>query len=472
MVAFSAFVLCASLGAAPQVELLEFYTDRCPHCKAMEPTISRLRAEGVSIRKLNADQETQKSETLQIKAVPTLLLFVDGQEVDRWEGVASYERLKQWMGRHATDHPEPSSVRMPTQVRQTASTRDARTSVPAGKPAAFPSGSRDPLPRPRGVANSAPLSQEELAPAIARALAATVRLKIDDPTGTSKGSGTIIDQRGDDALILTCGHIFRDSNGKGAITVDLFLPNGDSRQVPGRLLDFDLSRDLALVTIRAESELAVARVARPKERFTAGDAVYSVGCDRGDVPRVFASEITAIGQYYGPPNITARGEPAIGRSGGGLFNEDGVLIGVCNFASPSDRTGIYAAIESVHGQLARAQLHSLFEEPAPQQVAEETSERKAAVAGSDPSTGERPTTSRAAQEAVASRTRAANPVASQDPAEVAAIVAGQSPEGDDEVEAIVVLPAQKNGRTRAEVLHIRRLDPSTLDRLRSQSGSR
>ena len=38
----------------------------------------------------------------------------------------------------------------------------------------------------------------------------------------SLGTGTVIDCRQGEALILTCGHIFRDSAGKGRIEVDLF----------------------------------------------------------------------------------------------------------------------------------------------------------------------------------------------------------------------------------------------------------
>ena len=48
-----------------------------------------------------------------------------------------------------------------------------------------------------------------------------MRLRIDDADGHSVGSGTIIDTRSGEALVLTCGHIFRDSQGKGKITIDL-----------------------------------------------------------------------------------------------------------------------------------------------------------------------------------------------------------------------------------------------------------
>ncbi len=79
-------------------------------------------------------------------------------------------------------------------------------------------------------------------------VAATVRLRIKDSSGQSSGSGTIIDARRGEALILTCGHLFRDSQGKGPIEVDLSGPGGPER-LPGRLIHYDLQRDLALVAI-------------------------------------------------------------------------------------------------------------------------------------------------------------------------------------------------------------------------------
>ena len=61
----------------------------------------------------------------------------------------------------------------------------------------------------------------------------SVRLNIADPAGSSYGSGTIIDARQGEALVLTCGHIFRDSKGQGTITVDLFGA-GAAQKLPGR----------------------------------------------------------------------------------------------------------------------------------------------------------------------------------------------------------------------------------------------
>jgi S1-C subfamily serine protease len=49
-----------------------------------------------------------------------------------------------------------------------------------------------------------------------------------------------------------------------------------------------------------------------------------------------------------------------GRSGGGLFNEQGELIGVCNAAAVEVDEGIYTALETIHWQIAAVDLEHLF----------------------------------------------------------------------------------------------------------------
>ena len=106
-------------------------------------------------------------------------------------------------------------------------------------------------------------------PLDAKLIAASVRLRIEDPNGNSCGSGTIIDARGGDALILTCGHIFRDSQGKGKIDVDLFGPYAGQRVI-GQLISYDLKRDVGLVFISPRPDsggsIGPARLPGPQRR--------------------------------------------------------------------------------------------------------------------------------------------------------------------------------------------------------------
>ncbi|HND52923.1 MAG TPA: trypsin-like peptidase domain-containing protein [Pirellulaceae bacterium] len=204
------------------------------------------------------------------------------------------------------------------------------------------------------VMNGAAAQAAPPATALARAaLAATVRLRVEDvegQPGQSIATGTIIDAHGDEALVLTCGHVFRESGGKGRIWVDLFAP-GAGQPVAGELIDFDLYRDIAVVAIRPGMKVAPVAVATAAQTIAVGQSVFSIGCNHGDKPTVVPSSLTGIQRYDGPPNIVVAGAPVDGRSGGGLFSSDGRLIGVCNAADFADDEGIYAALGSVHWQL-------------------------------------------------------------------------------------------------------------------------
>lgn len=199
-------------------------------------------------------------------------------------------------------------------------------------------------------------------------IAATVRLRVEDAQGHSCGTGTIIDCRHGEALILTCGHLFRDSKGKGKIEVDLFGPNPVTR-VAGSLVayeEYDDKHDIpdvGLVRISAPFPLAVATVAPPEYPIRVGQPIATVGCNNGDDPTVRRTQVTALGKYGGPANVEVADLPVVGRSGGGLFTNDGFVIGVCNAADPTDREGLYAALSSIVAELDRLGLSFVYRNP-------------------------------------------------------------------------------------------------------------
>ena len=194
----------------------------------------------------------------------------------------------------------------------------------------------------------------------AHLMAATVRLRIEDADGHSCGSGTIIDTRGGKALILTCGHIFRDSGGKGKIEVDLFGPTPAER-VPGNLVAWDEKRDVGLLWIKTPGPVEVARVAPPSYQVSPGDEVVNAGCNNGDDPTARHSRVASLDKFMGPPNLQVGGLPVQGRSGGGLFSDEGLVIGVCNAADPQDNEGLYAALGSLYAELDEADLSHVYQ---------------------------------------------------------------------------------------------------------------
>jgi S1-C subfamily serine protease len=204
-----------------------------------------------------------------------------------------------------------------------------------------------------------PSESSSISPSEQQALEATVRLKIVDEQGHSYGTGTIIDVHEDEALVLTCGHIFRDSRGKGDIICDLFV-NGDATGIPGKLIGYNLRRDVGLVSIRPGIRVSPVQVGGSGRQPKDGDAVFAVGCDHGKDPTILRNSIRAVNRYHGPANLVVGGRPVDGRSGGGLFTREGILIGVCNAADQEANEGLYAALGPIHAELDQAGLGFIY----------------------------------------------------------------------------------------------------------------
>jgi hypothetical protein len=129
------------------------------------------------------------------------------------------------------------------------------------------------------------------------------------------------------------------------------------------VLSYDLDRDVALLSIRPTQPVTVAPVAPPRTNVQRGDRAASVGCNNGQDPTLLATRITWLDRYQGPPNIEASGAPVEGRSGGGLFNDQGQLVGVCFAADYEGNKGLYAGLESIHGELDRLGMKDIYAEP-------------------------------------------------------------------------------------------------------------
>jgi S1-C subfamily serine protease len=96
--------------------------------------------------------------------------------------------------------------------------------------------------------------------------------------------------------------------------------------------------------------------------LVAGANVTCVGCSHGENPTPWATRLTAVNRFQGHPNVEAARAPVEGRSGGGLFNSSGQLIGVCFAADPQGDEGLYASLPSIHTKLDELNRNGL---PAP-----------------------------------------------------------------------------------------------------------
>jgi len=340
-------LLCA--GFVTDLRVYFFTAQQCPPCHQMAPIVDRLAREGYPIQKIDVNSQSQLAKQFKIQSTPTTVIVSGNRIVGQQAGIIGYAPLKQRLDQLVATERQSSLVQPASLAGQVPSTKAANagfsdvTSQQGG-------GGTGALAGGNGI--------ERLA------IRATVRLRVVDSVGTSFATGTVIHTHGGDALILTCGHVFRDSQGKGQIKVDVGFGGGQVKTVPGQLMDYNAEAyDIALVAFKPGIDITPIPIARKSLQMNPRANVFSIGCDSGRDPTIRRSNFKKVTRYDGVDKFDVVGRPVNGRSGGGLFSSTGQLIGVCNAASVNIDEGIYTAITSVYWQLERANLAHLFENP-------------------------------------------------------------------------------------------------------------
>lgn len=76
--------------------LVDFWAVWCGPCQMMAPVLHELETEmpDVQIGKVNVDEQMDLARQFRVVSIPTLIIFKNGQEVQRMVGVTSKEELK------------------------------------------------------------------------------------------------------------------------------------------------------------------------------------------------------------------------------------------------------------------------------------------------------------------------------------------------------------------------------------------
>jgi thiol-disulfide isomerase/thioredoxin/S1-C subfamily serine protease len=406
---FITFVACGIAARAPRAAaetvLLDFTSPTCGPCVQMEPTLRQMESQGVSVQRVDVSRDPRLAKQYRIDVTPTYVVVIDGREWARVTGVTPLPTMMEMMRKSAELAAKHDTVNVTNEnsgsmnVAPPADEPQEGRMVPIGNP--FASGARQTGPATVPAATQAAAAiNAPAASGVDHLIAATVRLSVADPNGKSTGTGAIVAARDGMALVLTCGHIFRESQGRGAVEISIFRSTANGAElrgtVAGECLAYDLERDLALVRFRTESALDVTPIAPPGVQLQPGAPVVSVGCNHGENPTARSSHITTINRFQGFPNVEAAGAPVEGRSGGPLYNADGQVIGVCFAANPQDDEGLYASIASIHAKLDELKLTSVYAPgvgnpglnaaPATQFAATAPPEPQVSVRGQEPTT--------------------------------------------------------------------------------------
>ena len=126
--------------------------------------------------------------------------------------------------------------------------------------------------------------------------------------------------------------------------------------IPGEAIDYDFTNDVGLIRIRPGRKLPASRVVptfwQPKKgmphdhrRLLARQRCHRLEHDNPRASRRHEQHIHQTGIRH--DQVHAH-QPKEGRSGGGLYTSDGYVAGVCDFADPSERVGLYAVPEAIH----------------------------------------------------------------------------------------------------------------------------
>jgi thioredoxin 1 len=94
--AFEAEVLKSSTPV-----VVDFWAEWCGPCRQIAPALDEIAKEfsgKVKIVKLNIDENPRTPETYNVRAIPTLIMFKDGEVADTLRGAHPKNRLAAWIG--------------------------------------------------------------------------------------------------------------------------------------------------------------------------------------------------------------------------------------------------------------------------------------------------------------------------------------------------------------------------------------
>lgn len=81
--------------------LVDFYADWCGPCKMVAPIVEEIAEENedITVGKINVDESTELALKYGVSSIPTLIVFENGEEIERIVGYRPKEDILDALGR-------------------------------------------------------------------------------------------------------------------------------------------------------------------------------------------------------------------------------------------------------------------------------------------------------------------------------------------------------------------------------------
>jgi len=92
-----------SVLKASQPTLVDFWAEWCAPCRQLTPVVEQMADTykgKLQVAKMNIDEQPQTPTQYAVRAIPTLLLFKDGEVVDQIVGLVSKSKLEELVNKH------------------------------------------------------------------------------------------------------------------------------------------------------------------------------------------------------------------------------------------------------------------------------------------------------------------------------------------------------------------------------------
>lgn len=86
-----------------QPVLVDFWADWCSPCRVLGPVLEKVIPEyqgKVVLAKIDADENMKLAGHYRLRGFPTVLLFINGEEVERFSGAKPFHAVRDFIDRH------------------------------------------------------------------------------------------------------------------------------------------------------------------------------------------------------------------------------------------------------------------------------------------------------------------------------------------------------------------------------------